>query len=64
MELEKLKATAPLLESADTKANGIGYSSKERWKAAQDLMLQYGGLTKGVDDVSIYYTNEFLPKAK
>ena len=64
VELEKLKATAPLLVSADTKANGIGYSSKERWKAAQDLMLQYGGLTKGVDDVSIYFTNAFLPKAK
>lgn len=62
VEVEKLKATARLLESADTKQHGIGYSSKEKWVAAQALMLQYGGLSKGIDDVSAYYTNEFLPK--
>jgi NitT/TauT family transport system substrate-binding protein len=62
VEIEKLKATARLLESADTKANGIGYSAKDKWVAAQALMLQFGGLTKAVDDVSVYYTNEFLPK--
>ena len=30
--------------------------------ATQALMLQFGGLTKAVDDVTGYYTNEFLPK--
>lgn len=64
VEVEKLKATAPLLVSADTKAHGIGYSAKDKWEATQKLMLEYGGLSKGVDDVSVYYTNEFLPKAK
>ena len=44
------------------KANGTGYSSKAKWAATQDLMLKFGGLSKGVDDVSVYYTNEFLPK--
>jgi NitT/TauT family transport system substrate-binding protein len=62
VEVEKLKATGRLLESADTKANGVGYSSKDKWAATQDLMLKYGGLSKGVEDVSVYYTNEFLPK--
>lgn len=62
VELEKLKATAPLLESADAKAHGIGWSSKERWQTTQALMLQYGGLAKGVDDVTVYFTNDFLPK--
>ena len=62
VEVEKLKATARLLESADTRANGIGYSSKEKWASTQAMMLQFGGLTKSVDDVSVYYTNEFLPK--
>jgi NitT/TauT family transport system substrate-binding protein len=61
IEVEKLKATGRLLESADTKANGIGYSSKEKWAATQTMMLQFGGLTKAADDVSVYYTNEFLP---
>lgn len=62
VELAKLRATAPLLESTDTKQHGIGYSSKEKWQAAQELMLQFGGLAKKVDDVSTLYTNEFLPK--
>lgn len=61
VEVAKLKATARLLESADTKANGIGYSSKEKWAATQTMMLQFGGLTKAADDVSVYYTNDFVP---
>jgi NitT/TauT family transport system substrate-binding protein len=62
VEIEKLKATARLLDSPDTKTHGIGYSSKDKWVATQELMLQFGGLSKGVADVSSYYTNEFLPK--
>ncbi|HEX4884687.1 MAG TPA: ABC transporter substrate-binding protein, partial [Casimicrobiaceae bacterium] len=62
VEVDKLKATGRLLESSDTKKFGIGYSSKEKWVAAQQLMSQFGGLTKTVDDVSTYYTNDFLPK--
>jgi NitT/TauT family transport system substrate-binding protein len=62
VELQKIKATASLLASADTKANGIGYSSKARWEQAQTLMHDFGGLTKVESDVSVFYTNEFLPK--
>ncbi|HET8876466.1 MAG TPA: ABC transporter substrate-binding protein [Casimicrobiaceae bacterium] len=62
VEIEKLKATAPLLESADTRAHGIGYSSKDKWVTTQQLMLEFGGLKKAVDDVATYYTNDFLPK--
>ncbi|MFO1284548.1 MAG: ABC transporter substrate-binding protein [Burkholderiales bacterium] len=62
VEVDKLKATRGLLDSADTKKYGVGYSSKDKWIAAQALMAQYGGLAKTVDDVSTYYTNEFLPR--
>jgi len=62
VELQKIKATAPLLISADTQANGIGYSGKARWEQAQTLMKDFGGLTKTESDVSVFYTNEFLPK--
>lgn len=62
VEIAKLKATAPLLETADSKAYGIGYSSKARWEEAQTLMKEYGGLAKTEDDVSVFYTNSFLPK--
>ncbi|MBS7700823.1 MULTISPECIES: ABC transporter substrate-binding protein [unclassified Chelatococcus] len=63
VEVAKLKATAPLLETAETKAHGIGYSSKKRWEEAQTLMKEFGGLTKTEADVSVFYTNDFLPKA-
>ena len=62
IEIEKLKATGPLLNSADTKVHGIGYSSKDKWASTQKLMLEFGGLKKAAEDVSTYYTNEFLPK--
>ena len=62
VELQKIKATGPLLTSADTQANGVGYSSKPRWEQAQTLMKEFGGLTKTEADVSVFYTNEFLPK--
>jgi len=62
VEVEKLKATARLLQSADTREHGIGWSSKDKWASAQTLMAEYGGLSKTVPDVGVYYTNEFLPK--
>jgi NitT/TauT family transport system substrate-binding protein len=62
VELQKIKATSPLLASADTRGNGIGYSSRARWEQAQTLMKDFGGLTKVESDVSVFYTNEFLPK--
>jgi NitT/TauT family transport system substrate-binding protein len=62
VELQKLQATAPLLVTADTRTHGIGYSSRERWEQAQTLMKDFGGLTKVESDVSVFYTNEFLPR--
>jgi NitT/TauT family transport system substrate-binding protein len=60
--LEQLKLMVRLLESPDTKQHGIGYSSKAKWEQTQTLMRQFGGLTKTLPDVSVCYTNDFLPK--
>jgi hypothetical protein len=30
--------------------------------ATQALIVQFGGLTNVVDNVTVYHTNEFLPK--
>jgi NitT/TauT family transport system substrate-binding protein len=60
VELQKLRTTFGLLD-ANAK-DGIGYSTKAKWESTQVLMLEYGGLTKKVDDVTVFYTNEFLPK--
>lgn len=62
VEIEKLRATKPLLSSADTKEHGIGYNSKAEWQNAEALMLEFGGLTKKSVTVEDYYTNAFLPK--
>ncbi|QIE48159.1 ABC transporter substrate-binding protein (plasmid) [Pseudohalocynthiibacter aestuariivivens] len=63
VEILKLQATASLLEGTNGTEKGVGYSSKERWENAQALMNEFGGLNQTVDDVSVYYTNEFLPEA-
>lgn len=62
VETEKLKATARLLNSPATREHGVGWSDKARWDEAQTLMLEFGGLTRKVDDVATLYTNDFLPK--
>jgi len=60
--LEQLKLMVKFTESPDTKEHGLGYSSKARWEQNQTLMKEFGGLTKVEPDVSVFYTNDFLPK--
>jgi NitT/TauT family transport system substrate-binding protein len=61
-ELEKLRATRALLDSPETAKFGHGYSDRAKWQATEELMAQFGGLTKRAASVESYYTNEFLPK--
>jgi len=60
--VEQLKMMVKFTESPDTREHGIGYSSKVRWEQNQQLMKDFGGLATLQPDVSIYFTNEFLPK--
>ena len=60
VEIDKLKATAPLLLAKGGAKQAVGFSNKARWQEAQVLMAEFGGLTKTVPDVSIFYTNQFL----
>ncbi|WP_157792877.1 ABC transporter substrate-binding protein [Bordetella genomosp. 8] len=60
VELTKLKATAPLLRAKGDAKQAIGYSDKARWEETQALMAEFGGLSKTVSDVSVFYTNQFL----
>lgn len=60
VEVEKLKATAVLLHAADDPDGKVGLSDEERWKAAETLMKEFGGLSTTVDDVTSYYTNAFI----
>lgn len=60
VEVEKLKATAPLLHAEGDKDGKVGVSVEERWKAAQTLMKEFGGLSTTIEDVTTYYTNDFV----
>ena len=60
VEVEKLKATAALLHAEGDENGTVGLSVEERWKATQELMKEFGGLTTNVEDVTTYYTNEFV----
>ncbi len=60
VEVTKLKATAQLLVAKGGAKQPVGFNDKARWESAQALMAEYGGLTKTVPDVSVFYTNQFL----
>jgi hypothetical protein len=46
----------PVHEIVNT-TDRVGRSSKDKWAAAQTLMVHCGGLTKTVPDVGVYYTS-------
>jgi NitT/TauT family transport system substrate-binding protein len=60
VEVEKLKATAALLHAKGSEGDTVGFSVKERWEATQALMKEFGGLNTTVEDVTTYYTNDFI----
>lgn len=51
----------PFILNDETKANGIGYMTLDRWKTVQEQLLQIGGL-KAEQDVSKAFTTEYLTK--
>jgi len=52
---------APFILNDETKAEGIGHMTLERWNAVQEQMIQVGGL-KAEQDVSQAFTTEYLAK--
>ncbi|WP_211110312.1 ABC transporter substrate-binding protein [Acuticoccus mangrovi] len=61
VEVEKLKATAALMTGPATEEHGIGWLDEAKLADAEALMLEYGGLKTKFDDLSVLYTNEFVP---
>ncbi|HEY8596788.1 MAG TPA: ABC transporter substrate-binding protein [Thermomicrobiales bacterium] len=56
-----LAASLPLYASPQAAANGVGYSDPATWAVSYDLLKRLGFL--GADfDVTMAYTNQFLPK--
>ena len=55
-----LDATLPLMESEQTKANGLGYCDPAAWTASRDLLRKLGILGSDIA-LDQTYTNGFLP---
>jgi NitT/TauT family transport system substrate-binding protein len=55
----KLPEVLKLTETDDTKANGIGHSSKANWEAMQNALVEMGLMTAKLD-VAQVFTNDFL----
>jgi hypothetical protein len=62
--LLSLELFSGLLETDETAANGLGYSTDEEWQSLLDIEMTYGPddirLTEALPP-STYYTNDFLP---
>ena len=58
VELEKLRATQPLMARPDGR---IGWMEAERWKAIQAILLETGVIDQGAEIDSVY-TMEFLER--
>jgi NitT/TauT family transport system substrate-binding protein len=55
----KLPEVLKLAQSEDTKAHGVGYSTKEKWDAMQKSLIEIEIMTAPVD-TSRVFTNDFL----
>lgn len=55
----QLELTFPTLETGNTKGKPPGFMAEQDWRATQDLLLKYGGLSKPVE-LSKLFTNELL----
>lgn len=55
----QLELTFPTLETGNTKGKRPGFMAEQDWRATQDLLLKYGGLSKPVE-LSKLFTNELL----
>jgi hypothetical protein len=53
------------LETPDTQAHGLGYSTDEEWQSLADVEANYGPEDVRIPEAlppDTYYTNEFLPE--
>lgn len=55
----KLPVVLKMSQSADTKANGFGSSTQDRWDSMQKSLIEMGLMTYPID-VSKIFTNDFL----
>ncbi|MDQ3856077.1 MAG: ABC transporter substrate-binding protein [Chloroflexota bacterium] len=61
LQLDVIRASIPLWQSAASKQHGTGYSDPAAWTATLQFLRRSGAITKDVD-LSGVYTNEFVER--
>lgn len=61
VRIGELEAFVTLMETPETEANGLGYSTPEEWQRLAEVLADQAGLEE-VMPVEEYFTNEFLPE--
>ena len=59
--LLELNGTMTIVRSPRTKDKPLFWSAREDWQESQEILQKYAKLPE-VNDVGIYYTNEYLPQ--
>eukprot|EP01136_Pigoraptor_vietnamica_P020865 Opistho-1_new@70357 len=61
---ETVKSSAELARTSNTQGRPLGTMALQDWQDTLQLMLRAGQISSMPDDVSSYFTNEFVPEEK
>jgi NitT/TauT family transport system substrate-binding protein len=61
--IEQTQAAVLLFESEVTEEHCVGWQDAEQFQITQDAFADTDAVANPVDDVSVYFTNEFVPCA-
>jgi NitT/TauT family transport system substrate-binding protein len=59
LALEEIEGSLTLLHTPNSEGEPIGWSAKEDWQATQNVLEEYASF-KPEEDVTIFYTNEYI----
>lgn len=63
LALLEIEGSLSLLHSEATEGKTPGWMAVEDWQATQDILAEYAEL-EPVDDVNVFFTNEFIPASE
>jgi ABC-type nitrate/sulfonate/bicarbonate transport system substrate-binding protein len=59
-QLAMLKVELDMADGPVARQYGLGYETTEQWQTFHDSLLEYGGITRPIGDVSTVYSNKIL----
>src|SRR3954471_21784134 len=59
-QLAMLKVELDMADGPVTRQYGLGYETAEQWQTFHDSLLEYGGITRPINDVNTVFSNKIL----